>query len=698
MDPTKVQPGELLRDFKGLNDNVTSVDRPKGTVSDERNIFDEQVGDANRRYGRDFERLESDAIGIIFGLSWDDGSITTIVSDGSDIKYNTFTYPDVTNGSISSLNANPATPGPMPNFPWFLPFIKNTSKIPDLTSYMRAISEAYRFATVGSDFTWPTRVWAYDVYEITADSTTLINTGIRSKDLILEALSHGYKLRPSLAYGAQAAPVNGTLLESDFYYCDYFMEGEFGIATDLETIRVNYNTTLTNFVKATPINGNTTNPLPNYVVGDRDSVVVTASNWKDRAPIIASNINNNLLRFQVAATATVTARKVTQVSFTTLCATHVSCIRTNHPSTAFGNTDVYTTSCTVSSSTPLVASGRVGQEAFIDLFNSPNTYALSNNRGTIAVDLTNYPAAQCSAECFLFISRPGNFGVYPSQVGLNFPTNYSSDFSFASDTTSGTWGVWQQAGLVAGANNTTGIVTGSDVDAIASGADCSYAGLIRATGWGINTTIALLTRSPQLTASPPFSSGGAPSIITPDEYFTLQTSQTVTTTETSISWGAVKLTDQGAASRDVYPQPTVLGGQTNYTPSTSIQFSSNAPGFEKRRFLNPNVYRPFILCQLQLNCTIRSGSPTALTVKMYINNTLVRTTTSVPVNGGLILYGFSILNLGTFSEFRPPDNDSNNDLEGWPNPSMRISVATDTGEVQIISTTKLYEIVMQYPV
>lgn len=698
LNPTgEGKPVEGLFNFKGLNDQNESVFRPKGTTTEGINVWDEQAGDANRRYGRDYDSSASGAIGLLYQISWGDGSQSFIYNNGSSLQYEPFVYPDTLNGNITATLGNPNSPGPMPQSPaGLVPFIKNNRDLPDFTSFMRAVSEARRFATNGSDFTWPNQIYGLDFYYTDASGTHLVISNIRDKRSILANLSHGYKASLNLSAPQIAPPANGTQIEPDFYWVDYFVGGNALIASNLNTIRINYNTTLLGYLKTNPVEGAST--ISNYAAPDQDPFPVTPLGWHGRAPIIAANINNNLQRVQVAGSLTgVIGRFVSGLnSLSSDVSTIFPCLASvwplHAPADPAPTTVTSTTSCSV------IVDGFTGlgqsiggyietkKEIGVPECTAAGFIAVSN----VQVNLTTYPFEQVgTTDVFFFVSKAGG----PSTLVAN--QTYGGWSNIPVRGGAGTYSQWQEFTPIGGQITTSGRC----IDP-ATPPSTYITPPVNLTFYSYGFTLTLPTVVVQRLVGQTATFGGqsssAPAIITPDEFFSLQTATIATTAETFISWGTVKRSDSGAADRS-YPEPSALGGAVNISPSTTVLYSSNSQGFDHNRFLG-DTYRPTILLILQLSTIIFSGSPTQLTVKLYINNTLVQTTVLSSVFGGLIFWAFSILDVGQFTDVRPPNNNAAADFDGWPAPNVKVSVTTDTGSVSVNTVTKLVDYVVNYPV
>lgn len=178
------------------------------------------------------------------------------------------------------------------------------------------------------------------------------------------------------------------------------------------------------------------------------------------------------------------------------------------------------------------------------------------------------------------------------------------------------------------------------------------------------------------------------------EYFSKSSQQTITSTESNISWDLVKTDSSGGAVG--YPPPGPIGNAVSITGSTSINYGEAAPGFDRSRFIGS--YRPCIL--LRFNPAI--GKPvgttaTSITATLYINGNSVASKTSSSLESVEFSWAFSINGVGDFGDSRPPQNNSLDSYNGWVSPSVRIGVKCDSGTLDILKSTKLSDIVVNYP-
>lgn len=292
------QPEDKLGNFSGLNDQQDSVYRPAGTVTDMRNMIDEQGGDASRRFGRDFDRLEDNPIGVIYQLVWNDGSTSINVSNGGDLTYDDFQFPSRT-VSVS----NPSTPGPMPNRGTYRVTYRRARRVPDFTSLMRALSEARIFATHGSDISpyWRARIWSFDVYRNSNFSLPPIATNIRDRNLVTMYRNRGLVLRRTLAHGTEAAPTPGTSIPNDWYWVDYFIDINLAV-TDLNTIIGRaQNLVAPDYVSQYPIVGSAS--ISTWAPGTFFNETATFANYRDLWSRLANKINTQIVRIKLVTSA-----------------------------------------------------------------------------------------------------------------------------------------------------------------------------------------------------------------------------------------------------------------------------------------------------------------------------------------------------------------------------------------------------------
>lgn len=286
-DPTQAQPIEVIRNFRGLDDQADSVARPNGTITEGQNVIDSSTGDANRRAGRDLESLDDgNPITLIYDFLWDDASVFPAFVAGTTASYNAPFSPEF---NLSDIVVNPSVPGPMPNGPSYLANFSNTP-FPDLTSCMRALSEARMFSNAGTDsLSWPSQAFAFDAYE----DGQVIGINIRTKEAILYNLRQGYKLRPTLAYGPVAAATPGINIPPNFYFADIFAAGVKEVISELQTVMDNYNAVLLTYIKTRPIEG--ASSIANYTSGDYFSSTLGVNTWRTALFQLAGLINSKLL-------------------------------------------------------------------------------------------------------------------------------------------------------------------------------------------------------------------------------------------------------------------------------------------------------------------------------------------------------------------------------------------------------------------
>ncbi len=333
--PTQgTQPAEVLREFRGLNDQNDSVKRPPGTVSDMRNMYDETASDANRRPGRILQSLDDgNPIGIIYQLSWSDGFISNIAQSGSDFNFNTLTnyqagvvtqtFTDPCADGIttscppgSTLTTNPITsqaycadditgaplcPPPMPSESTSVPARADLRPVPDYVPIIRAMSEAFYFAKKGVDaaLQMPAQVCVVAFYQRTAPFTQ-VASGIRFKPEFSYWFNRGFV--PRITALSPIVPSDPyTAMELDHYYVDYVMQGPARFATtDLNELIHKYNQQiLPLFLKTDPNASPET--LSNYTSADFFTFAASPENYKIVCAQFAGLINSKLSRVKVAA-------------------------------------------------------------------------------------------------------------------------------------------------------------------------------------------------------------------------------------------------------------------------------------------------------------------------------------------------------------------------------------------------------------
>ncbi len=680
-NPSSEPPQILVGKFLGLNDQRDSIQRPQGTTSSEMNILDDQSGDASRRPGRDFESLQEGSVQIIFPLEWDDGGVTVLTQSGSVASYSAVVYND--NGSLVNKFTNPNTPGPMPNAPFLqLPFIKASNSIPDLTSLMRALSDAVRyFNGAGTDFNWADQVWAFDAYD---KQGNFYSGGIRSKDVFLSLQSKGYHLRPTLAYGPVPAPIDGRTIPDNFYWIDYVAKPELALL-DLARCINNYNFTLPYYLKTYPVDG--ASSWVNFDASDYINDVPTKATLSRIWARVANLINQNLLRIKVDAPDTQDNSASKGIwnddgFFSGVTVAQMrACLLSNIDSISVGwfGKRAVASSCSQVSLDPFVGlPPTIGAYGYIA---SDACQAwMQGSAGSFTADLSVYSSDTTASARLLIQTQATAGGVFtggPFAISGNY-------YDCGLTVTVGS--VWTSDDYTYGVDFIKSPFIATAPTVTGGFAATAY-------GWEVLGSSVILEKKQPYIALGPYNTTKGSSVITPNEDFSLQADQTATG-ETDISWGTVKLSESGGASR-AYPQPTATGSAVNFGPSTSLNFNQEAPGFDKARF--KGSYRPVILATLSLACFPIAGVATSVTVKLYINGTLVRTTTGISPNGGVIPYAFSILDVGDFSDVRPPDNDASNQLDGWAAPSVRITVTPDAGSLTISKNTLLQDYVLPYP-
>lgn len=662
--PSKSNPASLVDRFRGLNDQQDSVFRPPGTVTNNQNVLDEQTGDANRRAGRDFERLGSEAVGIIYQLTWNDNR-SSIITGWGGLSYDDFT--DSSTGIVDPTDPN--TPGPLPNFPNYIPQFKSPVNIPDLTSLMRAISEALRQINF-VDVTWPDQVWAFNVYDVSSGTAVQIGSAIRTRELIQQALSAGYRLVPFSS--PISPPSDGRDIAADFYYADYRAAGIQYVISHLGVIITNYNSTLTNFVKTRGFEGSTA--ISDFTIGDVYSTSPSISNWLTVWTELAALINNNLLVFQLAVSQGSPIEAIVEggAAFSSIGAAQ-SCTNLN---IELGREKVITDPCTVIINVPTGASGVENFSEWNTASSIPRTRIgrFSPNLDTSAYNEDDFSGG----DLFFKMSYWGRPLSAPTRI---YP---SSDFSIS--TFSRAIGQTPEIG-----ENWTGSQVGSiQHDLTATG---TTVGTISRSGWVVNSMRAILYRNQQYEAFGPGSPSANPQVGIKDEFFRSTQLQSVTS-ETSISWNQVKLGEFGAISRNAYSFPN--GEINSITATTGMVFNNSNNSFIRLQERGQN--KPFVLGILNLQTTITSGSPTSLTLKLYINETLVTTNSGVSLSNAVLVIGFSFKGLGEFGTNRPPQNDPGNNLDGWQMPvTVRWTVTPNAGTIQIGPSTTFTDWLFNYP-
>lgn len=673
-------PAEVVRQFKGLNDQTDSVLRPKGTVTSMQNMYDEQAGDANRRAGRDLVSLDpsGNPISLIIQLSWDDGGVSIINQTGSTFSYDAFRYSDDQN-TVQQTIADPNDPGPMPNLPHFLPFINKANSVPDLSSLFNALQDANITASQ-TPIVWSNAVWSFDTYDVSSGTPVLTGINVNTKEAYLELKAKGVTLR---ATKSNPPRVPGNYMDEDFYWIDYVAQPGVWVR-DLQAIITNANVVATFYIKnilTSPIS------FVTWAPGTFETTLVTLANFRPLWARMANKLNNSFKRLadtSSAITSSGISRHGNSFSIAPgglVTAAVANCLASKFPSIPNGPQLSYDSdaACTLSGiSTPPAGFGALGTSQ-------------NNSSAPLAI-------ADLYSESFS-VSIPGD-GEYFIQFG---PTTArgSDPFTYYAPTYYGSPPVntWVSIGI-----QTAGIPYTAPMSSVTNDYAAIIAQLVTAiviaefcVGWEVLDSVAAIDIDPFThLARGPTGQTQAISLITPDEYFSLQGDQTgITTSPVDVSWDIVKLTSSGGASR---AYTTTDGSPVNITPTTTLDYRSDTPGFSAERFGTNSYYRPVILLVFSPDTTATAGSPTELTVKFYVNGTLVRTTTSVPLTGGSIYYGFSIEGVGNFTDKRPPDNDPNDNLDGWPLPTIRFTVQTDTGTVKLNAGTSVLDYVLQYPV
>lgn len=679
--------GELVK-FSGLNDQQDSVYRPEGTITNGQNVYDRFSKDACRREGRDFDRLEASSINSIFQFTWADGGVSLFTDAGGTWNYDAFTYPNP-----GALNlTNPSSPGPMPTDPSYLFSSINAAEIPDLVPVFRAVSEARQFVNNGTDdILWDSQIWAFDFYDGEGNA---VATNVRTKPLFLDLHQRGFYPRKNGSYPvvSYSIPMTGTPL--DFYWVDYVASKQL-IIDHLNVIIDKYNNAnvFTEYLKTSPIEGSTT--LEDWdPSADRFTETATNANWKGVWQRLVNAINQKLRRVQVVGTQNAVAgRSVADISASPLArfADSVACLQTKLPGT-YGKVERWNsaTSCSFESSADLspirVPAWTIAKAYY---FNVSGTSEFYNYKGTLGCNLSSYNANNVTEASVYVKLAPidacvinGNFsgGGITVTFGQTRPTSVGSL-------------EWGKVNAISSESITVGSVWTSDT--IAESDDTPVPNPIAsngAYGWEVSEVVVILERK----VSFPAYVAKRPQLQTaiPQEYFTKSEDQTASG-ETNITWDMVRTTSAGGADPS-YPAPASNGSAVATASSVNLQYSSLSPGFNKSRFLG--YYRPTILLRLSLMTTALSGSPASLTVKLYINNTVVQTIAGVALTNVILYWAFSIKDVGEFTDNRPPQNNPADNLNGWTSPVVKISVTPNTGTVSIGAATTLYDVVLNYPV
>lgn len=705
LNPTDVLAQESLHEFKGLNDQQDSLSRPKGTVRTDQNVYDEQISDANRRHGRTFDRLESAAVNFLFQFTWEDAGVNFGYVTGSNGKNDPLVYP----GGLTQSN----TFGPMPTIFATLPIFRNESNLPDFTSYIRALSDARRFVNSGSDsLSYPSQIWAFDVYEVVKnpphtippDVNKLVGINVRDKASILFYINKGFKLRPTLAYPVVTVPVPHTNIPDDFYFADYVAQPAL-ILSHLTTLVTRYNTVLLSYVKTNPITNaasivnwdGTDQYVPGTITFDKNSLAY----WETVADQLARLIDERLKTVQSIGSFDQYSIKQDSTGGSTADASTEAqasaCVIANHashaygPDNAAGTSDQYTAiACSQFASDP------VGSEvqAHVSFYTKAKTASFSdlcnvvNNRAKIVFSLSSFNYGTGSVSAFLKLKNPSGGGGVVGILGQITPIAVS-DF--------GLYGVWGSAGQIPlGSDTTTPYVTGSDVDPTNFVSPFPASGAIL--GWICQDASAIISRDYLFLATPPRSNGFPLLQVPAYETFGIVGPQTVNTSETDIMFSTVNRTNTGAADPS-YPVGSDFSSTqrqpASFTPSQFIQFSKDSLGFSPSKF-NGMTYRPTITGDINLGSSVLSGAPTIMTIRFYING-ILKESYSANQFGGSGTFAFSIKDIGDFTTFRPPDNNSSDNLNGWPTPAIRITAQVNAGSVSVISCN-VRDFVVDYPV
>ncbi len=312
--PTGATPVEILKEYKGLNDQVDSLKRPPGTITEGKNLFDSNYGDANRRQGRDLQSLDPDGnpISVIYSLTWADGSAFQVSQTGGNFAYNPATYP--VSSTVSSLLTDPCPDGLDP-----IPLDPTTSQplcpppnpsgglrmpptgpsvigmIPDFVPLIRAMAEAYYFSQKSSAvLNVPDQKVAVDFID---KNGNIVAPGIRDRDSFEGYLSDGLKYRiSSVSPISPALPL--TSMPLDFYYVDYVVRGSSRYISDLDALIITYNSqVLQSYLKTDPSTAPAT--LSNYGVPDYFIASVSELNFQQVCSQFANKVNTQLVNVKV---------------------------------------------------------------------------------------------------------------------------------------------------------------------------------------------------------------------------------------------------------------------------------------------------------------------------------------------------------------------------------------------------------------
>lgn len=296
-------PQEVIHDFKGLNDQQDSVNRPPGSVTDMRNMYDETSHDADRRPGRDFVSLDDgNAVGVIYQLSWADGGVNVINQSGDKIFTDPFDFPN--RGEIPDLSPPGQPPGPPGPFGPPIKFAKKPSGIPDLVPLIRAMSESLLFSNndVESALNPPAQRWSFNFFRKNRDgSKTLVTTNVRTKKDYLDAQRHD--LFPQRIFSPIAAPVPYIDLPLDHYWADYVADPALAVS-DLQNFINTYNSVIVvKFLKTYPdphFYGKTT--MPNYTGADIFVQPAFNSTFKEVWAAFSTTVNTHLTNIKKTTT------------------------------------------------------------------------------------------------------------------------------------------------------------------------------------------------------------------------------------------------------------------------------------------------------------------------------------------------------------------------------------------------------------
>lgn len=387
----------LINKFIGLNDIKDSVKRPAGSTTDERNMWDQNTGDVNRRPGRDFDSLQSDAVNIVYQLTWDDGNITTITG-GSTLSYSAFTASKGPINPFDPVNVPPLPTGPPGGSVGFL-----------IEPTMRAMSE--RSARVGFSLLWP-----HALFDVNGNAIDLTPPATQPLSAFFTS-----------GVGNIQWPPN------NFYQYDLFWyDRKHGVAAGtraaqlVNSIRTNLNDTITNasIIYIKDIDGLAS--IVFYTSANLPTpAIATAGDYAFRLNDLKLVINK-LTKFGVGGVLlNLSVRRTSDFRSPPACFTVQSFTFSASSVTAYGNFDSYTNELLVSS-TPITS---IRMAAYF--YSAGSTIAESSNvKGNIFSDLSDFPNSG-TATVYLQLQKtaPGSaqitFGNSPLVASPNVYLPYS---------------------------------------------------------------------------------------------------------------------------------------------------------------------------------------------------------------------------------------------------------------------------------